>query len=435
MVKNYQTKLSVILILFLVFQFLSVNIFAQQTTLIWIGTLGGDRSAALCVSDDGSVVVGRSNNGSGSYHAFMWTAAHGMRDLGTLGGDGSEATGISSDGSVIVGWSYDSSSIFRAFKWTVADSMQDLGAGDWSKASGVSADGSVITVNSNGQAYHWTLSGGLVNLGNLGGTSTFASAVSANGFVIVGYSNNSSGDPFAFRWDSVLKMEQIGTFYSFARGVSGDGSTVTGSETGSAGLHRAFRWKQVGGFEFNIAGNFSQGNAVSGDGSIIVGDNGGGAFRLSTAGGLEELSQVYSNLLSSGSELSAAWDISADGKYIVGSGLNGATSQEEGFLLTVAGITSAEESGNSPVSFVLDQNYPNPFNPVTTIHFDIPKASLVTLKVYNVLGQEVATLVDEMQGPGYKSIEFNSTSLPSGVYIYRLTAGTFTDIKKMILMK
>src|SRR3990170_6228523 len=155
--------------------------------------------------------------------------------LGTLGGDESEATGISSDGSIIVGWSYDDSSIYRAFKWTANNGMQDVGAGDWSKASAVSSDGLVIIVNISPVAYRWTQTGGLENLGNLGGNSNGANDVSSDGSVIVGFSHNSAGDPYAFRWVNGIGMEQIGTFYSFAQGVSGDGSTVTGFETGSAG--------------------------------------------------------------------------------------------------------------------------------------------------------------------------------------------------------
>lgn len=88
-----------------------------------------------------------------------------------------------------------------------------------------------------------------------------------------------------------------------------------------------------------------------------------------------------------------------------------------------------------PESFALEQNYPNPFNPATTIKYDIPVGSFVTLKIYNTLGQEVAALLNEMQAPGFKSLKWDASNLPSGIYIYRLTAGKFTDVKKMILIK
>lgn len=83
----------------------------------------------------------------------------------------------------------------------------------------------------------------------------------------------------------------------------------------------------------------------------------------------------------------------------------------------------------------LTQNYPNPFNPSTKIEYNIIKSGLVTLKVYDVLGREVRTLVNEVQTSGVKEIEFNAAALPSGIYFYTLSAGDFTNTKKMILIK
>ena len=88
-----------------------------------------------------------------------------------------------------------------------------------------------------------------------------------------------------------------------------------------------------------------------------------------------------------------------------------------------------------PKTFALEQNYPNPFNPVTTILYDLPKPSYVTLRVYNILGQEVITLVNETEDAGYKSVSFDGNNLPGGLYFIRLNAGTFSDVKKMMLIK
>ncbi|MBI4809843.1 MAG: T9SS type A sorting domain-containing protein, partial [Ignavibacteriales bacterium] len=91
------------------------------------------------------------------------------------------------------------------------------------------------------------------------------------------------------------------------------------------------------------------------------------------------------------------------------------------------------------------QNYPNPFNPTTTIQFDIPKATYVTLKVYNLLGQEVATLVNEKREAGRYEVEFsaeggsasggNASTLSSGLYFYQIQAGSFVNTKKFLLVK
>ncbi len=92
-----------------------------------------------------------------------------------------------------------------------------------------------------------------------------------------------------------------------------------------------------------------------------------------------------------------------------------------------------------PSVYVLGQNYPNPFNPVTKIDFVIPQGKenirLVQLKIYDVLGNEIAVLVNERKSPGSYTAEFNGDNLPSGIYFYRLTAGSFTQVKKMILLR
>jgi hypothetical protein len=89
----------------------------------------------------------------------------------------------------------------------------------------------------------------------------------------------------------------------------------------------------------------------------------------------------------------------------------------------------------TPKEFVLYQNYPNPFNPNTVISYQIPVANIVTLKIYDILGNEIATLINEEKQPGVYEVEFNATNFPSGIYFYRLQAGPFVEAKKMILLK
>lgn len=91
--------------------------------------------------------------------------------------------------------------------------------------------------------------------------------------------------------------------------------------------------------------------------------------------------------------------------------------------------------GETPATYSLSQNYPNPFNPTTKISFSIPKSEFVSLKVYDLLGREVSTLVNQQMATGKYSIDFNASKLSSGVYFYRLNAGSYTETKKMIIQK
>jgi len=103
----------------------------------------------------------------------------------------------------------------------------------------------------------------------------------------------------------------------------------------------------------------------------------------------------------------------------------------KGYGLT--GIVNNE--GQIPKTYSLSQNYPNPFNPTTQIIFDLPKQENVSLKIYDVLGKEVATLVNELRSAGSYTISFDGYSLSSGVYFYRLEAGNFVSVKRMVLIK
>ncbi len=98
-------------------------------------------------------------------------------------------------------------------------------------------------------------------------------------------------------------------------------------------------------------------------------------------------------------------------------------------------VTAIKQKGNSPLDFKLNQNYPNPFNPSTIISYQLAVRSHVLLKIYDILGREVTTLVNKAETAGNHSIEFNAGSLASGIYFYSLTAGSFHQTKKLILLK
>lgn len=107
-------------------------------------------------------------------------------------------------------------------------------------------------------------------------------------------------------------------------------------------------------------------------------------------------------------------------------------------LLSIFGNTTVgvkEVKGTKPTEYQLTQNYPNPFNPSTTIRYSVPRAGLVSLKIYNTLGQVVATLVNAQQEVGTYSVSFDASKLSSGIYLYNLTSGSFSQTKKMLLVK
>lgn len=126
------------------------------------------------------------------------------------------------------------------------------------------------------------------------------------------------------------------------------------------------------------------------------------------------------------------WKVRASNQY-------GNGQWSEAWRFRTVAATGIEDEELLPTEFALEQNFPNPFNPSTTIRFRIPEAGLATLKIYNILGQEVAVLVEEYMNPGTYNVEFNTKSIlnkdSSGIYIYRLRVNDYSASKKMILMK
>ena len=105
------------------------------------------------------------------------------------------------------------------------------------------------------------------------------------------------------------------------------------------------------------------------------------------------------------------------------------------FISSSTAATLVLKNEIAPASFSLSQNFPDPFNPSTQIDFSLPQQSNVQLKVYNTLGQLVTTLVNGNLSAGSHSVTFDARNLASGLYIYRLSAGNFTSVKKMLLLK
>jgi hypothetical protein len=124
-------------------------------------------------------------------------------------------------------------------------------------------------------------------------------------------------------------------------------------------------------------------------------------------------------------KMSKRYDLNTNGKFTV----------NISDLVSMKLVMDVNNTIDLPKEFSLHQNYPNPFNSTTEIRYQIPETRWVTLKVYDMLGREVTTLVDEMQEAGYKSVEWNANNYSSGIYYIKMISGTFADVKKMLLIK
>jgi hypothetical protein len=130
--------------------------------------------------------------------------------------------------------------------------------------------------------------------------------------------------------------------------------------------------------------------------------------------------------------------IATIGQPIVGKADNDDNQVHSGFWSQKVNIVTSVEAIEDellPTEFRLEQNYPNPFNPATTIQFSVAEHSDVKIRVYDILGREVAGIVDQSYQPGVYKAVFEAGDLPSGLYIYRIQAGSFSDAKKLMLLK
>ena len=129
--------------------------------------------------------------------------------------------------------------------------------------------------------------------------------------------------------------------------------------------------------------------------------------------------------------------VSTVGEAFIGKSTNAVNQNQIGFWYAYqqTTITDVEDEETIPTVFKLEQNYPNPFNPSTKIKFAVPEKSNVLIKVYDILGSEVATLVNEEMDAGWYENNFNAAGLSSGVYLFRMEAGSYVSTKKMILLR
>jgi len=370
--------------------------------------LGGSWIGATHISSNGSIVVYQTMNILSQERIIWWTPSNSPIDLGTLGGCCSRFNGISAEGNVVVGRSIDTNGNLRAFRWTVHDGMQNLGASEeiWSEATDVSADGNVVVGNvhywNSSRAFRWTLEEGRQDLGTLGGDWSQVTAISADGNVVVGRSNDANGNSHAFRWTPQDGMQDLGTLggrWSEAKAVSADGSVVVGWSEDANGNQHAFRW--------------------------------------TPQSGMQDLNEAFAELLTDGSVLYEANDVTPDGRYIVGYGYNATTGRSEAFLLDT-GTPTAVEAPPGIEGFVVA--YPNPFREQTTFTFTLKAPATVRLQVFDVLGREVARRTWTQLAVGehrlvWKARDAHGQPLPPGVYVCRLELGDRVESRMLVHLR
>jgi probable HAF family extracellular repeat protein len=274
-------------------------------------------------------------------------AAHAqtIHGLGLItGGTTSRGMGVSADGTTVVG--DGTVSFTKPFRWTSSGGMTNLGTlgGNNAQASEVSDDGSVVIgysdTASGTRAFRWTQAGGMVSLGTLtGGAASFGNGVSGDGQAVVGYSGSASGN-HAFKWTQADGMIDLGVApgltTSLALGANADGSVVVGYST-SPGINRACRWTSTGIENLGVVSGYnnSYGYACSADGSVVVGrvfdvGTGGQIFRWSTTEGIEGLGTLP------GDNSAFAYGVSGDGNTIVGMSQFSPPTVQRAFLWTRA---------------------------------------------------------------------------------------------------
>jgi hypothetical protein len=357
------------------------------------------------------------------------------------------------------------------------------GVGGQGISVSISSDGNTAIVGGNqddsvaGAAWIFTRNSGtwaqqgnkLVGTGAVGHAwQGYSVAISSDGntAIVGGYNdNNSTGAAWIFMRSGGVWTQQGSKLtgagaagaahFGISAALSADGNTaIVGGHFDSTLVGAAWIFTRTGGVWTEQGGKLhgndavgytAQGIAVSlsSDGNIaMVGgwsDNGsaGASWIYTRSNGV--WSQLGSKLIGTGAAGGAGQghsvSLSADGNTALSGGMD--DSNEVGavwiFARTTSGITGGTESLS--MQFNLGQNYPNPFNPSTTIRYGIPTRSHITLVVFNTLGQDVATLVNETQDAGYHDVRFDRSGLASGVYFYRIVAGDFVQTKRLVILR
>jgi uncharacterized membrane protein len=404
------------------------------------------------ISADGSIIVGMHWLPTWRAEACYWDIS-GIHMLGRTGGQSSRANdvAITGNGFIIAGWDGDSTGPDRrAFYWDPAPHF--MGGYDTTypagQCEGLNSDGSKIVGGSVGAPFVWNEATGMEWITtNYLNNASYAKDISDNN-IIVGFVSPSVGNFQAFikrpEWEDIIFLkdyliDSLGItgisdwYFPFANSISADGLTIVGTAYPPGAGPNAYVVKLENTVPVELTSFTADyfGNTVALNWSTAGETNnlGFSVERKTDNAGWSEIAFIPGNGTSTEPNFYSYPDNSvSNNKYyyrLKQQDFDGSFEYSNVIEIDVTAVTE----------FSLRQNYPNPFNPSTTIELNIPVQALVNLSVYNLLGEKVAALVDELMEGGNYKIEFNASQLASGIYLIKMSAGNFSDVIKINLLK
>ena len=412
---------------------------------------------AYGISGDGSMIVGMQWVPGYKAEAVYWDSQRDIHLLGRTGGSSSRANdvAVTDSGFIIAGWDgLANGPGRRAFYWDPTPHYMggyDLSYPD-GQCEGLNSDGSKIAGGSTGVPFIYSLGTGMEWITTAYFSSaTYAKDISDND-IVVGYVSPGIGNAQAFikrpEWNDIMLLkdymiDSLGItevsdwLRSFANSISADGSTIVGTAYPASGGPIAYVLKFTNPVPVELtsfaAGYENNKVILSWTTSSELNNQG---FDIERASSLTSPLQEWNKI-----------------GFVSG---NGTTTETNSYQFIDNSISSnkyyyrlkqvdfdgtfeysnvVEVEINTVAEFALNQNYPNPFNPSTRISFTLPQTANVKLSVFNLLGEKVAELVNEVKSSGFYEVDFNGTDLTSGMYLYRLEAGEFVSTRKMTLIK
>ena len=355
---------------------------------------------------------------------------------------------------------YSSTSNFGAVAKSIAlDDQGNVYVTGFSYASGSDYDFATVKYNPVG-AQQWA-----VRYNGTGNYTDYANSIAVDGTGNVYITGESSASGLGSADYTTIKYNSSGIQQWISRLSEGSGQSIAVNDSGNVYVTGTFygdtgnvldygtikynsNGEQLWFASYNGPGNigdYGKSLALDKSGNVYVT---GSSYVFGTSGssnnyatikynsqGIQQWAAVYNG---PGNYYDGATSIAVDSSgylYVTGYSTGSGTGYDYATIKYSQSTGIAQTSSEIPDQYSLSQNYPNPFNPVTNLEFGISDLGFVSLKVYDILGKEIITLVNEKLSPGNYKVEFDGSGLTSGVYFYRLTVGEFTDTKRMMLVK